>query len=141
MARSRFRFPLDPVLRLRERSVDTARETLGTAVATRRTAEAIADRAAQAFDAALAPTDTTTVAAFGGQAAHRDRLRRAEAATAAAAERALADEREARTALASALRQHQAVDALRDAAAETHRADAARAEIAELDDLATLRAR
>lgn len=141
MARSRFRFPLDPVLRLRERSVDSARETLGSAVGTRRAAEADAARAGQAIGATLAPTETTTVAALGGQAAHRDRLRRAEAAALAAAERARIQENAARAALAAALRQHQAVDSLRDAAVETHRADAARAEIAELDDLATLRAR
>lgn len=141
MARSRFHFPLDPVLRLRERSVDTAREALGAAVSARVAAEAHAARAAEAFDAALVPSDTTTVAAFGGHAAHRDRLRRAEASAVAAFERAQIDESAARTSLAAALRQHQAVDALRDEAAETHRADTARAEIADLDELASLRAR
>ena len=131
-----FRFPLSPVLQLRERAVEAAREALGAARADRQRAE---DALAQA-EAALAAHGGVA----GGQTAHRlqtDAAHRAHLArTRTDAGRALGRLRDAegqsQRALAAAVRGREALAVLRDQAADAHRADALRAETQVLDDAA-----
>jgi flagellar export protein FliJ len=141
MAGTVFRFDLDPVLQVRDRAVDAAREALGRAVRERAAQEAALGEVDRALAALLASGGAQTVRDFGAVAAHRAEAARSLAGARCALDRRRAAEAAARRALADALRQREALGVLRDEAAAAHRAEAARAEAATLDDLATTRAR
>lgn len=134
-----FRFALDPVLQLRERAVETARAVLARATQARMDAQAALARAEAALMADPAPLRTQTVRSLGGAAAHRASSVWEAAELRRAVERATASETRARRALAETLRAQEALATLRSEAADAHRADAARAEIVALDDLAAVR--
>ena len=129
-----FRFPLTPVLQLRDRAVESAREALGAARADRRGAEAAlaaAETAAQA-----APTGSQTARSFQAADAHRARLGRARADAERALDGVREAERQVQRRLAAAVRHREALAVLRDQAADAHRAGALRAETVRLDDAA-----
>jgi flagellar export protein FliJ len=133
-----FQFALAPVLQIRERAVDAAREALGRAVDARAAGESAVRRAEARLAEGLVGGDTgRTVHQLGSAAAHRDGLARAVAEARQAAERLRAAEARARRALGDAIRQHEALDGLRQEAARDHRLHALRVETAALDDLAT----
>ncbi|PAP75766.1 flagellar FliJ family protein [Rubrivirga marina] len=133
-----FQFALTPVLQIRERAVDAAREALGRAVDARASAEADVARAeARLEDGLAAGGNGRTARQLGHAAAHRGGLARTVAEARRAAERLRADEARARRALADAIRQHEALDGLREEAARDHRLHALRVETAALDDLAS----
>lgn len=133
-----FQFALTPVLQIRERAVDAAREALGRAVDARAAAEAaVAQAEGRLHDGLAAGAGGRTARQLGHAAAHRDRLARSVAEARRAADRLRADEVRARRALADAIRQHEALDGLREEAAHDHRLHALRVETAALDDLAS----
>jgi len=138
MARLPFRFDLDPVLALRERAVEAARDALVRTVRRRADAEAALARAqADHADHLAAPGATAqTAAQLSGSAAHRHGLSQAVEEARRGVALAATDERRARHALTDALRQREALTLLRTEAVQTHRADALRAEIVAMDDLA-----
>ena len=132
-----FQFELDPVLQMRERSGEAAREALGRAVRARRLAEAEAARAQAALKPLAAEALPPTARSFRVAAAYRDERVRAEAEARARVARCQADEDRARRALAEAVLEHEALDGLRSEAATDHRVHRMRTETALLDDLAT----
>ncbi len=140
---TRFQFDLSPVLQLRERAVDAAREALGQAVHARAEAEGAENRARAALadglaaDGLAADGPTRTAAQFGASSAHRRDLARAVGTAGRTAARLQAEEHGARRALAAALREQEALATLRAEAAADHQARALRLETAALDDLAT----
>lgn len=135
-----FQFPLDPVLQLRTRAVDDAREALARAVRARTDAEAALASAETAL-AAHGSQAAVRVTAWdlGGVAARHVVGVRAAGAARRVLDRCRSSETRARRALAETVRAHEAVATLRTEAAEAHRAERARVEGAALDDLAVLR--
>ena len=141
MAGTVFRFDLDPVLHVRDRAVEAAREGLGQAVRARAAQEAALEEVDRALGALLASGAGGTVREIGVAAARRDGAARSLAVARRELDRRRAAEVGARRALADALRQREALGVLRDEAAAAHRTEAARTEAARLDSLATARAR
>lgn len=133
-----FRFALSPVLQLRDRSVDVARDALGRAVRQRWAGEeALADaEAAVASRLAMDTAGASTARQLGGAAAHRESLARMFDTTRKEVVRLREAEQRAQRALATAMREREAIETLRSEAAEAHRTVAHRAEVATLDDLA-----
>lgn len=134
MPRRRFQFDLSPVLGLRARAVDQAREALGRAVQARLDAQAALDHARAL--SATAPTTPQTVAQLGGAAIHRTALARACETAERTLSAARVREQTARRALADAICDHEALLSLRTQAADAHRARALKAEASALDDIA-----
>ncbi len=138
MSAGRFQFALSPALQLRRRTVDASRDALARAVRARTVAEAALADAEAALAGSLATDGAPrTAGQFGGAAAHRSGLAQGVRSARQAADRLRTDETRARRALATALRAHEALVTLRDEAADAHRVEAHRREIAGLDDLAT----
>lgn len=129
-----FRFSLSPVLQLRDRAVESAQTALGAAQADRRGAEAVLAQAETAERPA--PTGGQTAHTLRAAAAHRERLDRARTDAERALDRVRETERQVRRTLAVAVRDREALAALRDEAADAHRADALRADVLRLDDVA-----
>jgi len=133
-----FQFALSPVLQLRERAVEAAQEELGQTVRARAEAEAAVETAAAAFaEHVAAGAKGRTVRQLGHAATHRDSLARQLEAARRVADRLRADETRARRALADTLREREALTVLRTEAADAHRANAHRIEVAALDELAS----
>ena len=130
-----FRFALDPALGLRERAVESARVALVDARRQRAEADAALAAAQAVLDGGVSRSGPTAHH-FALAAAHRAALGQARDRAAALAARRADAEGRARAALAEALRRHQALETLRDEAAAEHRADALRADLLTLDDLA-----
>ncbi len=131
-----FHFSLAPVMTLRDRAVQAEQEALGATVARRRTAQDAVERASDARSASPATPTSSTVQSLRAAASHRERLARARANAGRALDQARAAEAQQRRVLAVAVREREALAALRKSAADAHRAGALRAETATMDDLA-----
>lgn len=136
MAGRSFRFSLSPVLQLRERAVESAREALGAARADRRGAETALAEVEAAVATHREMSSGRTARSLQAAAVHRERLGRACTEAEQALDRLRHAERQTQHALAEAVRGREALAVLRDEAADAHRADALRQETAALDDIA-----
>ena len=129
-----FRFSLAPVMTLRDRAVEAAQHALGATVARRRAAQEAVERTSH--ERSPSTPASGTVQSLRAAASHRECLARARADARRALDQARDAEARQRKALAAAVRDREALAALRETAAGAHRQDALRAETATLDDLA-----
>jgi flagellar FliJ protein len=139
--RPSFRFRLERVRALRERSEDTAKHALATALAHHRRGEdelvvareRVANASAAQLDAAAVPTTATELAAYQAYLERAERAQHATSAELARREREVADRRQE---LSRASRDRQALERLKATQLAEHERESARQEALVLDEIA-----
>lgn len=140
MAGRKFRFSLDPVLKLRQHEAEQAEQALAHALRLRQDREAhleAADALLRALPTEGAARKSETPADFRRFAATQNEAMRARKQASKALEAARHRERDARRALLAARRPEDALHTLRDQQEQTHRYEQQRVESNQLDDQAT----